>query len=124
MRKAENSQKYAIMREYMQNKATGEPYKRSIRKSDQRFCGCIFLSCDVRHGGAGLFRRSDVGEIIPDRAQRDGCGDIQNGVLLHKDGGNADKKCRGGRGDAPAALGEDGRIPESEKRRHRADDMQ
>lgn len=80
------------MREYMQNKATGEPYKRSIRKSDQRFCGCIFLSCDVRHGGAGLFRRSDVGEIIPDRAQRDGCGDIQNGVLLHKDGGNADKK--------------------------------
>lgn len=32
MRKAKNSQKYAIMREYMQKKREKEPYKRSIRR--------------------------------------------------------------------------------------------
>ena len=37
--KAENSQKYAIMREYMQKKKGKEPYKRSIRRSDRSFCG-------------------------------------------------------------------------------------
>ena len=84
---------------------------------------CRFFK-SFMHFAFGALRRFAVGKVIADRTQRQRREHIEDRVLLHKDGGNADEKGGDGRGDAPAPGREDRRVPEGEERRERADDMQ
>ena len=83
--------------------------------------GYLFLNDRFR---AGALRLVHIGKIVTYRAQREGGEHVEHGVLLHKDGRNADEKRRDAGGDAPAPCGEDRRVPEGEERRQRADDVQ